>query len=189
MYYIKLLRKTLLCYVALWKQFLPDFPTGMRRSSIATPSHLPLSSSASNVLGPSNTCMACRPEHRPSWLLFRCWPVSGVLGDIGGYLVEPPVSSPLVPAECLHHLREGLWKGCLPSETVYTVLSASLFKGFFFFFFFFFPILAREGSPDRRMGSDPSAFAKKKKRKPRLHLAEAAGRATEGWTPERGAGC
>lgn len=26
------------------------------------------------------------------------------------YLVEPPVSSSLVPADCLHHLREGLWK-------------------------------------------------------------------------------
>lgn len=28
--------------------------------------------------------------------------------EILGYLVEPPVSSSLVPAECLHHLRDGL---------------------------------------------------------------------------------
>lgn len=33
-----------------------------------------------------------------------------VIIEIRGYLVEPPVSSSLVPAECLHRLREGLRK-------------------------------------------------------------------------------
>lgn len=55
-----------------------------------------------------------------------------VIIEILGYLVEPPVSSSLVPVDCLHHLREGLLKGCLHIETVYIVLSAPLFKGFFF---------------------------------------------------------
>lgn len=84
-------------------------------------------------LNPRNKYITCSESTLDcrSWLFYfmltHFW---NVMIEMPGYLVEPPVSSSLVPAECLHHLMERLRKD------VYTqpVYIGRLFflKGFFF---------------------------------------------------------
>lgn len=71
-----------------------------------------------NILGPSNKCSHVRRAHFTVEVdfYFMLTHLLDVIIEILGYLVEPPVSSPLVPAECLHHLREGLWKDVYTSR-------------------------------------------------------------------------